>query len=103
MGMFVYTENGKPLNVRSEPRTGDNIIGQLEYGASVYVKVFNGDWCGIQFNSVIGWVQSRFLQWSAPDPRPVPPAPTPEPAPEPKEPDHRVKAADLEKRLSLLK
>ena len=81
--MFVYTENGKPLNVRSEPRTGDNIIGQLEYGASVYVKVFNGDWCGIQFNSVIGWVQSRFLQWSAPDPRPVPPTPTPEPAPEP--------------------
>ena len=54
--MFVYTENGKPLNVRSEPRTGDNVIGQLEYGASVYVKVFNGDWCGIQYHSVIGWV-----------------------------------------------
>ena len=86
--MFVYTENGKPLNVRSEPRTGDNVIGQLEYGASVYVKVFNGDWCGIQYHSVIGWVQSRFLQWSAPDPRPAPPAPTPEPAPAPEpEPD----------------
>ena len=86
--MFVYTENGKPLNVRSEPRTGDNVIGQLEYGASVYVKVFNGDWCGIQYHSVIGWVQSRFLQWSAPDPRPAPPEPTPEPAPEPgPEPD----------------
>lgn len=28
---------------------------------------------------------------------------SPEPAPEPEEPDHRVKAADLEKRLSLLK
>jgi hypothetical protein len=28
---------------------------------------------------------------------------SPEPAPEPQEPDHRVKAADLEKRLSLLK
>ena len=31
------------------------------------------------------------------------PITSPEPSPEPKEPDHRVKAADLEKRLSLLK
>ena len=82
--MFVYTENGGPLNVRSDPRIGDNVIGQLEYGASVYVTVFDGDWCGIQYNHVIGWVQSRFLQWSAPAPRPAP-APTPEPPVDPGE------------------
>ena len=82
--MYVYTENGKPLNVRSDPRTGDNIIGQLEYGTAVYVTVFDGDWCGIQYNRVIGWVQSRFLQWSAPAPRPAP-APTPAPVPDPRD------------------
>ena len=80
--MFVCTQNGGRLNVRSEPRIGDNVIGQLDYGTAVFVKVFNGDWCGIQFNSVIGWVQSRFLQWSAPAPKPAP-APTPAPAPAP--------------------
>ncbi len=84
--MFVYTENGGPLNVRSDPRIGDNIIGQLEYGSAVYVTVFDGDWCGIKYNSVIGWVQSRFLQWSAPAPRPEP-APTPEPEPAPVPPE----------------
>ena len=47
--MYVYTENGGPLNVRSDPRTGDNVIGQLEYGTAVYVTVFDGDWCGIKF------------------------------------------------------
>ena len=82
--MYVYTENGGPLNVRSDPRTGDNVIGQLEYGASVYVTVFDGDWCGIRYNSVIGWVQSRFLQWSMPAPKPAP-APTPDPHDDPGE------------------
>ena len=35
--MFVYTENGKGLNVRSTPETGDNIIGSLKYGAEVKI------------------------------------------------------------------
>ncbi len=84
--MYVYTENGGPLNVRSDPRTGDNIIGQLDYGTAVDVTVFDGDWCGIRYNSVIGWVQSRFLQWSMPAPRPAPaPDPTPAPAPDPQD------------------
>ena len=82
--MYVYTENGGSLNVRSDPRTGDNIIGHLEYGAAVHVTVFDGDWCGIRYNSVIGWVQSRFLQWYKPAPRPAP-APTPAPTPDPQD------------------
>lgn len=90
--MFVYTENGGPLNVRSDPRTGDNVIGQLEYGTAVYVTVFDGDWCGIKFNSVIGWVQSRFLQWSEPASRPTP-APTPEPHEDPGEEELRNEIA----------
>ena len=82
--MFVYTKNGGHLNVRSDPRIGNNVIGRLEYGAPVYVTVFDGDWCGIQYKSGFGWVQSRFLRWSAPAPRPKP-KPTAAPAPVPQE------------------
>ena len=49
--MYVYTENGGKLNVRREPRTGDNVIDQLEYGAEVIVEgpvVINADWCCIR-------------------------------------------------------
>ena len=34
--MYVYTENGGTLNVRSEPRVADgNVLGQLQYGQKV--------------------------------------------------------------------
>ena len=39
--MYVYTENGKPLNVRSTPEKADNIIGQLNYGDMVMVEFIN--------------------------------------------------------------
>ena len=76
--MFVYTENGKTLNVRSSPETGDNIIGALEYGAQVHVTGFEGSWARIAYLGGPAWVQSRFLQWYDPGPRP---APQPEPDP----------------------
>lgn len=28
--MYVYTDNGKSLNVRRDPMTGDNVIGSLK-------------------------------------------------------------------------
>ena len=81
--MFVYTENGKTLNVRSTPETGDNIIGALAYGAEVNVTAFVGDWARISYMGGSAWVQSRFLQWYAPGPRPEPqPDPKPQPDPE---------------------
>lgn len=74
--MFVYTENGKGLNVRSSPETGENIIGSLPYGASVDVTGFDGSWARISYSGGTAWVQSRFLQWYAPGPKPDPqPAP----------------------------
>ena len=78
--MFVYTENGKSLNVRSAPETGDNIIGSLAYGAQVNVTGFEGAWARIGYLGGSAWVQSRFLQWYAPGPRP---APQPDPQPDP--------------------
>ncbi len=78
--MFVFTENGKSLNVRSAPETGDNIIGSVPYGAEVHVTGFEGAWARIGYLGGSAWVMSRFLQWYAPDSRP---APQPEPVPDP--------------------
>ncbi len=65
--MYVYTENGGKLNVRSEPRTGDNVIDQLEYGTEVIVEglvVVNADWACIRNKKGvdgIGYVMTRYL------------------------------------------
>ena len=70
--MYVYTANGKSLNVRSSPNTGDNIIGHLKYGAAVHVSEFQGDWCVIDWGDTCAYVQGRFLQWYAPKDKPAP-------------------------------
>ena len=97
--MFVYTENGKTLNVRSSPETGDNIIGSLKYGAQVNVTGFEGSWARISYQGGSAWVQSRFLQWYAPGPKPTP-QPTPQPAPEP-DPETAQMYAELRSEVSI--
>ena len=82
--MYVYTSNGKSLNVRSEPRTGDNIIGHLKYGAEVNVVEFYNGWTEISWGDTTAYVQSRFLQWYVPGPKPQP-EPTEDPEKEEKE------------------
>ena len=65
--MYVYTENGGKLNVRREPKSGDNVIEQLEYGAQVTVEgpvVINADWMCIRSKkgvNGIGYVMARYL------------------------------------------
>ncbi len=58
---YVYTENGKGLNVRSAPN-GD-IIGELNYGEEVKVYgIINDTWAMIHFmNDKPGYVNVRFL------------------------------------------
>ena len=76
---WVYTDNGKSLNVRSAPTTGDNIIGTLKYGAEVTViEMYANGWAQILWeqkdNGEFGaaYVQRRFLvnhqPTSLPDP-----------------------------------
>ena len=66
--MYVYTENGFPLNVRSEPAIRkNNKIGEIEFGAEVIVEgyvVVNTDWSVIRFKKGpdgLGYVMNRFL------------------------------------------
>ena len=79
--MFVYTANGRTLNVRSSPNTGDNVIGRLAYGAEVGVERFlDNGWCAIVWGSYgTAYVQSSYLQWYAPGPKPTA-APTTKPS-----------------------
>ena len=65
---YVYTDNGKNLNVRSTPSTGNNIIGSLKYGAEVTViEMYDNGWAQILWeqkdNGEFGaaYVQRRFL------------------------------------------
>ena len=80
--MYVYTDNRKPLNVRSAPYVGDNLIATAPYGAAINVIQLQDDgWAKIQWTpSVTAYVQSRYLQWTRPDlstPAPATPAPPP--------------------------
>ncbi len=65
--MYVYTDNRGKLNVRSEPKTGNNVIGQLDYGTKVTVEgpvVINADWSVIKYKKGpdgVGYVMTRFL------------------------------------------
>ena len=66
--MFVYTDNGKRLNVRSEPRVKNgNLLGRLNVGAKVKVLgivVIDPDWAVIEYKKGpdgVGYVQRRFL------------------------------------------
>lgn len=57
---WVYTDNGKDLNVRSGPE-GD-IIGELKFGEKATVVSFiNENWAAIMYNDDLGYVNTRFL------------------------------------------
>ena len=70
--MYVYTENGGKLNVRREPKTGDNVIAQLEYGEEVTALspvVINADWMCISHpkgENGVGYVMTRYLRDTQP-------------------------------------
>ena len=63
--MYVYTDNGGSLNVRNDPMVGDNLIGKLNFGSAVNVRLtMASGWACIDFaagDGGVGYVQSRFL------------------------------------------
>ncbi|MBR0514379.1 MAG: SH3 domain-containing protein [Clostridia bacterium] len=75
---YVYTENGKSLNVRNSPGGGD-VVGGLAYGARIHVEAFTDEnWALILFrydkpgygiNDYACWVSRRFLTRTKPEPR----------------------------------
>ena len=84
---WVYTDNGKSLNVRRTPTTGNNIIGSLKYGAEVtVVQMYANGWAQILWEQNeygefgAAYVQRRYLVNHKPSSKPTPPSPTAAPA-----------------------
>lgn len=81
---YVYTANGKSLNMRKAPVThADNKIAGIPYGASVTILdyVNNRTWAYVNYNGKDGYVMSRYLTFDKPGPRPNPnPKPNPTPS-----------------------
>ena len=76
---YVYTENGKTLNVRATP--GGEIVGSLKYGTRIYCYYRDGGngWAlidysynmpGVGYGTYACFVSSRYLRKSKPPARP---------------------------------
>ena len=60
---YVYTRNGKPLNVRSWPDVNSALLGTLPVGTAVTVQSFSGNytWANIVFNGRSAYVMTQYL------------------------------------------
>ena len=87
--MYVYAENGKPVNMRTKPDIHSALVEKVPVGASVIWQKENGaGWAYVKYHGFKGWMLDCFLvedpPGSTPDPDPEPsPAPDPEPEPDP--------------------
>ena len=87
--MYVYTANGKPLNMRDAPSIIGTIMTQIPNGAPVHVNdAYDDSWYSVSYNGYTGYCMSRYLVsgWPTPTPyaTPVPtyyPLPTVTPTP----------------------
>ena len=68
--MYVYTENGKGLTVRSTMNTTDsNFVDSLPYGSKVFAYGNpKPGWTYIEYGNKSGYVMSRFLVKTKPAP-----------------------------------
>jgi len=72
MTMYVYTSNGKTLNLRQEPNTDAKILANIPYGAAVNVyQPYNSAWYSVGYNGISGYVMSKYLVSYAPGPKPT--------------------------------
>jgi SH3-like domain-containing protein len=78
--MYVYTANGKTLNLRESPTTSSRVLANIPYGAAVRVfQPYSSSWYSIQYNGINGYVMSKFLVSNPPGPKPHP-SPTASPS-----------------------
>jgi hypothetical protein len=63
-GCRVADPSGTPLNVRSAPRSGGNILGALNNGTVIKVLEVRGDWARVRPHNgpgKAGWVYAKYL------------------------------------------
>ncbi len=76
--MYVYTSNGKPLNMRDAPSIIGSVMTQIPNGAPVRVNdAYDDTWYSVTYNGYTGYSMARYLVSGWPTPTPYPtPAPT---------------------------
>jgi uncharacterized protein YraI len=81
--MYVYTSNGKPLNLRDAPSIIGSVLTQIPNGAAVHVvDAYDDTWYYVSYNGYGGYSMARYLIGATPSPTPTPyPVPTVTPYP----------------------
>jgi mannosyl-glycoprotein endo-beta-N-acetylglucosaminidase len=77
--MYVYTSNGKSLNLRDYPSNDGNVIAQIPFGAQVAIDTsyVGSTWVHVTYRGSTGYCMSRYLTDYKPGPSPTAtPAPT---------------------------
>lgn len=82
--MYVYAENGKPVNMRRKASKQAALVERVPVGASVIWQKDDGNgWAYVKYHGFVGWMMDCYLV-SEPTPEPSPdPSPEPEPDPDP--------------------
>ena len=74
--VVVQTDDGSPLNVRSQANAGSSVVGQLRNGDTARVidgpvETSTENWYKVTAGSLTGWVTARYLIVSPPEPPPA--------------------------------
>ena len=81
---YVYTDSGKPLNLRAEPKNNAKSLGKIPYGDEFFVfEKVNKEWMYGHWGGNFGYVRTRNLVTKKPSPKPTP-KPTKKHTPTPK-------------------
>ena len=75
--MMVVTPDLGSLNLRREPKKGDNVLVRIPYGVIVQAIGVQGEWTQVSYMQYTGWVMSTYLsevEVEELDPQPGPPA-----------------------------
>lgn len=58
---IVRTQGGR-LNIRSQPNTNSQVLGQIPNGAEVTVTGQDGNWYTVQYNGITGYAFGQYLE-----------------------------------------
>lgn len=74
---YVYTRNGKPLNVRAWPSVNSSLLGTIPNGSAISVENYTTDytWAVIRYNGQTAYVMTQYLVDGSPV-TPVTPTPS---------------------------
>lgn len=69
---YVYTANGKGLNLRTGPTTNASIQRSVPYGATVtIIDMYDDTWAQVAYGGYEGFVMRRYLTYDKPGPKPT--------------------------------